>query len=79
MEEKEEGGKTVSSPSDPILTPSLWFPAHFSLRRLLYLNAGTGLLALEDSPVVARKRGMKTMTVSFKGAEQRSLFCHIQT
>ena len=76
---KEDGEKTVSSPSDPILTSSLWFPTHFPLHRLLYVNAGTGLLALEDSPVAARKRGMKTMTVSFKGAEQRSLFCHIQT
>ena len=74
---KEEGERRVSSPSDPILIPSIFFGAHFSLRRFLYLNAGTGLLALEDSPVAARKRRIKTMTVLLRGAEQGSLFCHI--
>ena len=39
---KEEEERRVSSPSDPILTPSISFGAHFSLRRFLYLNAGTG-------------------------------------
>lgn len=35
--------KRVSSPSDPICLPPRFFPlAYFSLRRLLYLNAGTG-------------------------------------
>ena len=43
----------------PILTPSLFFPAHFSLHRLIYLNAGTGSWRQKTTHLwLQKKRGM---------------------
>ena len=77
---KEEGERRVSSPSDPILTPFhfFWSSLFFASFPLSERWNRLGLLALvEDSPVAARKRRIKTMIVSLRGAEQGSLFCHI--
>ena len=64
----------------PILAPSLFFPAHLYLHRLIYLNAGTGSWPQKTTHLwLQKKRGIKSMAVLFNETEQASLFCHTQT
>ena len=59
----EEMMRRVFSPSLPTPTPSMFFPAHFSLHLLQYLNMFNRLFS-----------GARRL-VWFKGTELRSLYC----